>query len=143
MTLDELEKWLTDFIVNVYHGREHSALKMSPLARWERGIVGDGKRKGIGLPDPVADPERLRLDFLPFNREVRPAGGHLLGQRLLSRGLPATLDQRPQGEGGGEVPGSPGPQGISAESGSSIRTSETTSSFPTGTSGAPASASGS
>lgn len=75
MTLDELEKWLTDFIVNVYHGREHSALKMSPLARWERGIVGDGKRKGIGLPDPVADPERLRLDFLPFTeRSVQREG---------------------------------------------------------------------
>ncbi|WP_337996934.1 Mu transposase C-terminal domain-containing protein [Oleispirillum naphthae] len=75
MTLDELERWLTDLIVNVYHKKEHSALKMPPLVRWQQGIVGDGKRKGIGLPDPIANPERLRLDFLPFTeRSVQREG---------------------------------------------------------------------
>jgi putative transposase len=75
MTLDEFEAYLLDFIVNVYHKRFHHGLGTPPLRRWEAGILGDGDEKGTGLPDVPGDPERIRLDFLPFEeRTVQPYG---------------------------------------------------------------------
>lgn len=66
MAYGDLEAWLVNWIVNVYHQRIHSSLGYSPMAQWRRGIVGDGHRnKGIGLPEPVRDPQRFVRDFLP------------------------------------------------------------------------------
>ena len=65
LTLDELEKWLTLFIVNVYHQRVHSELGMSPIAKYRLGIIGDKFSPGRGLPPKIVDEERLRLDFMP------------------------------------------------------------------------------
>jgi putative transposase len=66
MTLAELERFLVTWVVGVYHQREHKGIQMSPLAKWELGINGNGRIKGRGLPSPVADEERLRIDFLPY-----------------------------------------------------------------------------
>jgi putative transposase len=45
------------------------------LARYEAGLLGDGVTKGIGLPPPEQDPERLRLDFMPMiERTVQQNG---------------------------------------------------------------------
>ena len=40
LTLSEFEKWLTTYIVDVYHKREHSSLNRSPISAFERGIWG-------------------------------------------------------------------------------------------------------
>lgn len=70
-TIDEIEKWLTVLITKVYHVGEHSGLlthdgaKMSPQEKYRIGILGDDKTPGIGVPDIVEDPERLRLFLLP------------------------------------------------------------------------------
>ena len=75
MTLDEFEAYLLDFIVNVYHKRLHRGIGVPPLRRWEAGVLGDGDAAGAGLPDVPGDPERIRLDFLPFEeRTVQPYG---------------------------------------------------------------------
>lgn len=68
MTPKELEQWLADFIVNVYHQKPHRSLDgMSPMQRWEMGVMGNESMPGIGLPDIIQgeDADRLRLTLLP------------------------------------------------------------------------------
>ena len=75
MTLAEYERYIVDWIVNVYHRRLHSALRTTPYARWSEGIVGSPGKPGIGLQPVPADPERLRIDFMPFfERSVQRYG---------------------------------------------------------------------
>jgi putative transposase len=66
MTLFEFEKWLANFIVGVYHQRVHSSLKMSPIKKYEGGVIGTEDYPGIGVPRRIADEDRLRLDFMPY-----------------------------------------------------------------------------
>jgi putative transposase len=47
ITLKEFDSWLTELIVCDYHQRIHSALKMSPIAKWTEGIFGKGDRPGL------------------------------------------------------------------------------------------------
>jgi putative transposase len=56
MTLDEIECWLAHAIVGVYHRDLHRGIGTTPLAAWERGILGDGEMPGRGTPTAVADP---------------------------------------------------------------------------------------
>lgn len=70
MTLKELEKYLVTFFVEVYHQRIHSALKMSPVKKYEEGIFGNAERAGVGVPPRRMDEERLRLDFMPFEERT-------------------------------------------------------------------------
>ncbi|MBI5641158.1 MAG: helix-turn-helix domain-containing protein [Nitrospirae bacterium] len=68
LTLKELEKWIVEWIVNVYHRKEHSSLDgMSPIQRWEEGIRGNDTAPGIGLPDIIQgdEAEFLRISLLP------------------------------------------------------------------------------
>ncbi len=75
MTLSEFERWLTVYIVDVYHQRQHRELGTSPLKRYETGIFGSDERPGRGLPDRFVDEARLRLDLMPYEeRTVQPYG---------------------------------------------------------------------
>jgi putative transposase len=75
MTLRDLRPWLLNLIVGVYHNRRHDSIGCPPLARWNEGIVGSDRFRGVGMFDPIPDPRRLRLDFLPFEtRTVQPEG---------------------------------------------------------------------
>lgn len=75
MTLQELRRWLLKRIVGVYHNEVHEGIGFPPLAQWNEGIVGSDRMRGRGLPEPIQDPRRLRLDFLPFiERTVQPEG---------------------------------------------------------------------
>ena len=65
MTLRELEKWLTTFILGEYHVRFHEGINTTPLAKWREGILGSDTVPGTGLPPRVIETEKLRLDFLP------------------------------------------------------------------------------
>ena len=66
MTLSEFETWLANFITGIYHQRLHSGIGMSPIKKFEEGILGTSSELGIGLPPKVADEERLRLHLMPF-----------------------------------------------------------------------------
>lgn len=70
MTLDELERWLGNAIAGLYHRTEHRALGTTPIAAWERGIVGDALNPGSGEPRTVDDPRRFLIDFLPIERRL-------------------------------------------------------------------------
>ena len=75
MTLREFEAYLVDFIVNKYHARKHGDLGTSPLAQWKRGVLGDDTTRGVGIMPVPTNPERIRLDFLPFTeRTIQPYG---------------------------------------------------------------------
>ncbi|WP_448204332.1 Mu transposase C-terminal domain-containing protein [Azospirillum sp. sgz302134] len=75
MSLQDLRAWLLNLIVGVYHNKVHDGIGFPPLARWNEGIVGSERMRGRGLPDPMPDPRRLRVDFLPFiDRTVQPEG---------------------------------------------------------------------
>ena len=66
-TLEELEQWLTELIINDYHQSPHKGMGgVPPIVRYEEGIFGDGQNPGIGLPDRILDESRLRLDLMPF-----------------------------------------------------------------------------
>ena len=76
-TLKELEKWIAEFIVNVYHKTIHSELEMTPEKKYETGILGDEKTAGTGLPDIIdrEEAERIRISLLPpIERTIQKDG---------------------------------------------------------------------
>jgi putative transposase len=70
MTLDEVERWLGHAIVGVYHRELHRGIGTTPLAAWTRGLSGDEAMLGRGEPQPIADPRRFLIDFLPLMRRL-------------------------------------------------------------------------
>jgi putative transposase len=85
MTIEELELWLTHAITGVYHRTVHRVLGLTPLAAWDRAIVGDAAHPGPGEPITVPDPRRFLIDFLPIERRlVRRDGVSLQSVRYWS-----------------------------------------------------------
>jgi putative transposase len=75
LTLRELERYLTEYICNVYHQKVHSGIDRPPIKRYEVGVLGDGVTPGVGLAPPVSDAKRLRLDFMPMlERSIQSYG---------------------------------------------------------------------
>lgn len=76
MTIDELEKWYLDFVINVYHKTEHTSLGMAPEEKFYQGLYGIGEDKSIPfLPVIPADTLKLRMALLPaINRTVQKNG---------------------------------------------------------------------
>lgn len=82
LTIRELEQIIVEFIVNNYHQDVHSELSLTPLKRWELGISGEGSTKGTGTFEVPTDPERVRLEFLPYEeRSVQRYGIVINGVR--------------------------------------------------------------
>ena len=78
MTMEALELWVSAFYLGVYHNRLHSALGVTPLQMWERGLLeGTELHPPTGLPERVMGDraDRLRLDFLPFFKATVQRGG--------------------------------------------------------------------
>lgn len=74
-TLDEITKWLTEFIVNVYHKRVHHGIGMTPKQKYYLGIFGDDENPGTGIPPIVEDKESIKIALLPtFHRTVQKDG---------------------------------------------------------------------
>ncbi|WP_323596103.1 Mu transposase C-terminal domain-containing protein [Aliarcobacter butzleri] len=76
MTIDKLEKWYLDFVINVYHKTEHTSLGMTPEEKFYQGLYGVGEDKSIPfLPIVPADTLKLRMALLPtINRTVQKNG---------------------------------------------------------------------
>lgn len=69
MTLGELERWFTLYVLGIYHQHEHrgNENKMSPHYKWEKfHLEGMNGLPPLGLPPAIENVERLRLDLLPF-----------------------------------------------------------------------------
>jgi putative transposase len=75
MTLDELRYWLLNYLLGEYHNSLHKGIGCPPMARWEESVVGSDRYVPAGIPDRIADPFQLRVDFLPFaHRTVQREG---------------------------------------------------------------------
>ncbi len=75
MTLSALEKWFTDYIVNVYHKDLHSGIKCSPEKKYEFGIFGNDTIIGRGIPERIIDEDNLKISFLPtVERSIQQTG---------------------------------------------------------------------
>ncbi|ROT94733.1 transposase [Marinobacter sp. R17] len=76
MTLDELETWFTVFIVYCYHHRSHAGINdYPPIKLYHEFVHGNADTPGIGLPAPVDNEEKFRLDFTPYlERTVQRQG---------------------------------------------------------------------
>lgn len=75
MTIDELERWYTDFVVNVYHKTEHRSTGMTPDEKLYQGLYGVGGDAIPFLPNVPADTLKLRISLLPaFERTVQKNG---------------------------------------------------------------------
>lgn len=70
LTLSEFETWLSIYIADVYHQKIHSALNTAPIDAYKKGVLGDEKQPGCGLPPKITDEDRLRLNFMPFERRT-------------------------------------------------------------------------
>ncbi|HCW5913697.1 DDE-type integrase/transposase/recombinase [Acinetobacter baumannii] len=67
LTLSELERWFGVYIAKVYHQKAHKGLTgIPPIKKFEQLILGDADTPGIGLPTPIANPEKLHLDLMPY-----------------------------------------------------------------------------
>jgi putative transposase len=74
-TLDEIIKWISEFIVNVYHKRMHHGIGMTPQQKYRLGIFGDDESPGTGLPPIIEDKESVKIALLPaFYRTVQKNG---------------------------------------------------------------------
>jgi len=74
MTIDELEQWYTDFVVNIYHKVEHSSIGMTPEEKLYQGMFGVGGNIPF-LPTVPADTLKLRMSLLPsMKRTVQKNG---------------------------------------------------------------------
>ena len=75
MTMEELEKWFANMVVNDYHCELHTGIGMPPQKKYESGILGDGSKPGVGLPSVIEDEEQLLISLLPLEeRSVRKDG---------------------------------------------------------------------
>jgi putative transposase len=75
MTLKELERYIVSLIVE-YHNAPHSGLHdVTPLAKFAEGMRGAPGVLPMGTLRQAADPERLRLDFLPCDERTVQSDG--------------------------------------------------------------------
>lgn len=76
MTLGEYTRWFATFVTKVYHQRPHRGIGRIPPAKlYEQYILGTDTLRGIGLPEAVRDPFKLRLDFMPYvDRTIQEYG---------------------------------------------------------------------
>lgn len=79
-TIRELEVWLSNYIVGIYHQRLHSGIKTTPVARWDEGIHGSAMQIGVGLSRPVENELKLKLDFMPFVERTVQRHGVIIDQ---------------------------------------------------------------
>lgn len=101
LTLSEFEEWLTTYIVKVYHLRMHSGIGMPPMAMYRKGIFGDDRQPGVGLPARIQDEDRLRLDLMPFEERTVQDYGVVIDEihyysDVLRRWINAADPQKPK-----------------------------------------------
>ena len=75
LTLEELEQWFLEFVVNIYHKTEHRSIGMTPEEKFYQGMLGVGDGAIPYLPTVPADTLKLRMALLPaVQRSVQKNG---------------------------------------------------------------------
>lgn len=71
MTLEDLDRWLAVQILGVYHNSPHKGIQdQAPIQRFQEAILGSARVPARGMPRMVEDPDRFRLDCLPFEERT-------------------------------------------------------------------------
>lgn len=75
-TLSEFTKWITHYIVDIYHKKYHSGIENTPEKKYEVGIFGDEHTLGTGqLPSIIENKEAIKIALLPtFFRTIQKDG---------------------------------------------------------------------
>lgn len=96
LTIKEFEKWLLEFIVNVYHLRNHSSINMSPYEKYKQGVIGPNTDNRItGIPAKITNERKLRFDFMPFEeRTIQEYGVQINGIQYYSNVLRKYIHSR-------------------------------------------------
>lgn len=72
-TESEFRQWLVERIL-LYHAEKHSALQMSPMKAYHRGVFkGTATHLPVGLQNPIVDPDaqrRLKLELMPYEERT-------------------------------------------------------------------------
>lgn len=75
MTLHEVEKYLVEYFVNIYHKKIHSSINMTPEQKFEFGLFGDEDTPGVGLPEKISDEDTFKISLLPtIERTIQQFG---------------------------------------------------------------------
>ena len=75
LTLEELEQWFLEFVVNIYHKTEHRSIGMTPEEKFYQGMLGVDDGAIPYLPTVPADTLKLRMALLPaMQRTVQKNG---------------------------------------------------------------------
>lgn len=78
LTLEELDLWLATFFAGEYNIQVHSHTGLPPAVKWQQGFEGIDDEIGLGGPRLVDDPEKLFIDFLPYEtRKIQRYGVQL------------------------------------------------------------------
>ncbi|WP_339495893.1 Mu transposase C-terminal domain-containing protein [Pseudomonas sp. RA_105y_Pfl2_P56] len=79
MTLEELELWFAVFVVYRYHHKTHAGINdIPPINLYNQFVHGTDTQLGVGLPAPVQDEEKFRLDFTPYLERTVQQNGVLI-----------------------------------------------------------------
>lgn len=71
MTLEELETWFTIFLVYYYHHKAHTGIcNIPPIKLYNQFVHGTTEQPGIGLPAPIDDEAKFKLDFTPYEERT-------------------------------------------------------------------------
>lgn len=85
LTFKEFCAWFARQVA-LYHARTHSALKMSPAAKWKEYYCPD--RGGSAHPAIISDPFKFKLDFMPEEyRPIKTGGIDLNGYKYWSSSI--------------------------------------------------------
>jgi len=99
LTFEELEAYIVNFIVNVYHVRVHPNLQRPPIAVFKEHIVGTGKVPGIGYQE-IPDEENIKIGFQPsFVRTIQNYGVSHEGITYYSNSLKSFIKRHEKGNG--------------------------------------------
>ncbi len=76
LTLSELDLWFTVYIVHCYHHKKHRGIcDIPPIKLYNQYVHGTSERLGVGLPAPIGDEEKFKLDFTPYvERTIQRSG---------------------------------------------------------------------
>ena len=98
-TLRELERWLATWITRDYHLRPHKGIGgMTPLQRWEAGVLGTDGFTATGVQSREFDEEKLRLDLMPFvERTIQDHGVEIDNVHYYDSVLRRYIDAREPG----------------------------------------------
>ena len=95
MTVEEVQRWLIEYITKIYHNEKHSATNQTPLQRFQEGILGTPDMPGSGAPAMVTDEENFRKNLLPYReRTVQRDGVQIDSQQYNDEILQRRIGER-------------------------------------------------